>query len=508
MKKKYSFISLCLLAFVIYSCKQTASPEEGPVATEFLDTLTEEELLQQEIETMPEWDTLDEMLGLGKVEFGDLDSMYHRRKIRALVPYSKTFYYIDGKLRRGASFDVLTIFEKELNRRKFSKLAPINIVFIPVNRDQIIPLLEQGYGDIAVGGLIVTPEREEKVDFSDPVISGLKEIVVANHEAPKLNSILDLSGKEVYVHQTSGYFNSLTHLNDSLQNIGLEPVKIKAVRPYLEDEDILEMVNSGLIQYTIMVEDMAAHWSEALPEITIYHDLVLEKNVTTAWAFRKDCPQLKTEINHFIRHHKKGSLHGNILYKRYFGKPAEVKKAKSEEAMERLLATESLFKKYGEEYELDWLLLVAQGYQESGLNQNLRSRAGAVGIMQIKPSTAAWKPIGIKNVYNVDNNIHASAKYTRYIIDTYFSDSLMDPLNRHLFALAAYNAGPARVAGLRRRAAAQGLNPNVWFGNVELMAARSIGRETPQYVSNIYKYYASFRQLQRYEELSGKHVIP
>jgi membrane-bound lytic murein transglycosylase MltF len=118
---------------------------------------------------------------------------------------------------------------------------------------------------------------------------------------------------------------------------------------------------------------------------------------------------------------------------------------------------------------------------------------GAVGIMQILPSTAADKNVGIPDIKELENNIHAGIKYLRFLRDRYFSDPAMDLLNQNLFAFAAYNAGPAKISRLRNRAKKAGFDPNVWFGNVEILAAKKIGRETVQYVSNIYKYYVAYR---------------
>ena len=181
-----------------------------------------------------------------------------------------------------------------------------------------------------------------------------------------------------------------------------------------------------------------------------------------------------------------------------------MRNAFSREDRARFKATRDYFIKYGQQYELDWLMLAAQGYQESRLNPNLVSPAGAVGIMQIKPSTARDPNVGINDVRPLENNIHAGAKYLRFLIDQYFVSPDIDSLNAGLFAMAAYNAGPQRIIRLQKEAADNGLDPTVWFDNVELLAARDIGRETVQYVSNIYKYYTSYRSLARYVEQTGK----
>jgi membrane-bound lytic murein transglycosylase MltF len=114
--------------------------------------------------------------------------------------------------------------------------------------------------------------------------------------------------------------------------------------------------------------------------------------------------------------------------------------------------------------------------------------------MQLMPATGKQMQVG--DITDLDANIHGGVKYVRFMVDTYYKDEPMDDLNKVLFAFASYNAGPERIRGLRRQAAALNLNPNVWFDNVERVAAVHIGRETVQYVSNIYKYYIAYSLVQ------------
>jgi membrane-bound lytic murein transglycosylase MltF len=214
-----------------------------------------------------------------------------------------------------------------------------------------------------------------------------------------------------------------------------------------------------------------------------------------AWAFRQDSPKLKAVVNEFVKDHKKGTLMGNILLKRYLRDNKYVKNSTTQKEMDRFRSMVTLFEKYADQYDFDYLMVGAQAYQESGLDQSKRSPAGAVGVMQLLPATAADPNVGIADIEKLDKNIHAGTKYLRFIVDRYFKDEQMDDVNKMLFAFASYNAGPARVSGLRDKAAKMGLDPNVWFHNVEVVAAKEIGRETVQYVSNIYKYYIVYRRL-------------
>jgi membrane-bound lytic murein transglycosylase MltF len=297
-------------------------------------------------------------------------------------------------------------------------------------------------------------------------------------------------------------------LSDSLQSLGLKPIHIEPVDPYLEVEDLLEMVSSGGIPFTAMMEDAARLWSNVLDSLSLYGEFPISQNVSFAWAFRKESPQLKKYANEFLKQNRKGSLLGNMLYNKYVKKDQSINNKYSSTTLAQVRSLEVLFKAQAEKYNLDWLLLVAQGYQESKLNQKLVSRAGAVGIMQVKPSTAAGKPINIKNVYTAENNVEAGAKYLRYVIDQFFDDEGIDHFNRELMALASYNAGPNRIALLRKKTLLAGLDPNIWFDNVEIIAAREIGRETVQYVSNIYKFYSSYKYLREYSKKRGKTVLP
>jgi membrane-bound lytic murein transglycosylase MltF len=190
---------------------------------------------------------------------------------------------------------------------------------------------------------------------------------------------------------------------------------------------------------------------------------------------------------------KAGTMFGNVMLQRYLQNTKWVKDATSPEELRKFQEYVQYFKTYGAEYDFDYLMLVAQGYEESGLNQALKNPSGAIGIMQVIPKYAAGPPISIPNVDIAEGNIHASAKMMRNIADTYFKDDKLDPLNKTLMVFASYNAGPNRIAGLRKRASSEGLDPNRWFGNVEFAVAKEVGQETVQYVSNIYKYYVAYK---------------
>jgi membrane-bound lytic murein transglycosylase MltF len=473
----------------ISACKQSPSssgtapsaPDAGVAAAEPAGVVPLEDLQTAEL------------LQLNVPLKGDFDQMQSRRFVRALVPYSRTFYFLDGPHQRGLAYESLAAFEKSLAKRAPRGVAPTKIVIIPTSRERLLPALAEGYGDVAVGGFTITEARRTHVDFSDPTADGIRSVVVTGPDVPPLTRLEDLSGREVSVRRTSSYYEDLAHLNERLVRDGHKPDVIRPADEMLEDEDLIEMTDAGIVPITIARDITAKLWAQLYDRITVHTDLALRTDGQTAWALRKDTPVFRSVVNDFVKGHRAGTLFGNMMIRKYFGDAGRLKNPTTERELQKFRKFAAAMKKYGKQYDLDWLLVIAQGYQESQLDQARRSPAGAIGVMQIKPSTAADKNVGIPDVTTADNNIHAGVKYMRFMLNRYYKDAPMDSLNKGLFALASYNAGPARVAGLRSKAQSMGLNPNVWFREVEIVAAKDIGRETVDYVSNIYKYYTAYK---------------
>lgn len=277
------------------------------------------------------------------------------------------------------------------------------------------------------------------------------------------------------------------------------------VSEWVEDFGLLELVNAGVAPMTIVDSHKARFWGQFFENLDVREDLALRRGGEIAWAIRKSSPQLKQELNAFVRKHRKGTLFGNVVYKRYLEDNRWVANTLDAQGQLRFHELEKLFQRYGAQYDLDWLLLAAQAYQESGLDQSRRSRAGAIGVMQLLPATA--REVGFPDIDDVENNIHAGVRYLRRVMDHYLADQDIDPAQRQLLALAAYNAGPTRIRRLRGKAEAAGLDPNVWFQNMEVVAARHIGAEPVRYVSNIVKYYVAYHLLAQRAEL-GQSPTP
>ncbi len=432
----------------------------------------------------------------------DLSGMRETRVLRALVVPNKTNYFFDGAVQRGISYEALQKFEEHLNVGS-AHHEKLHILYIPVRRDQLIPALVEGRGDLAVANLTINEERAARVDFSTPLMKNVKELIVTHSSTPELNALEDLAGRQVHVRRSSSYYPSLVKLNGELRASGLPYMQLVIADEKLEDEDLLEMVNAGLIPAIAIDSHTADFWEQVFANIRAQRKLVLADGGEIAWAFRKNSPELEQAVNEFVRGIRKGTLLGNILLKRYLKNTSYVTNALASKEMKKFEATSELFRSYANQYEFDWLMLIAQGYQESRLDQSTRSHAGAVGIMQLLPSTAADKNVAIDDIHQVENNIHAGAKYMRFLRNRYFSDSDMDEMEQTLFSFAAYNAGPARITKLRSEAAKLGLDPDLWFDNVEVVAAKRIGRETVQYVANIYKYWAAYKLAEELGDLEG-----
>jgi len=424
---------------------------------------------------------------------GDLDELKKKGVVRVLVAVSRTNFFFEAGERRGFEYELLQAWEKQLNTGVGRETERTKLVYIPTPFHRLLEDLADGRGDVAAAGLTVTEERLELADFTTPYIPKVSEVVVTHSGVGEIAGLEELGQCEFYVRPGSSYVNHLEALNERLKGQKLKKVKIREADRNLATEDILELVNAGVVNYTVADRHIAELWSEVLPDIRVHDGLVVHEGGGIAWAVRKQCPKLLASLDGFAKKSRKGSLLGNMLFKRYYQKAEWIRNPASAGERAKLDKLIDLFRKYGEQYEFDWLALAAQAFQESGLDHSRRSRAGAVGIMQIKPSTAAGKEVGIPDVSGLENNIHAGTKYLAYLRDRYFSDPAIDPAARVDFAWAAYNAGPANIAKARRIAEQRGLDPNRWFFNVEDVVAERVGREPVRYVANVNKYYVAYR---------------
>ena len=427
---------------------------------------------------------------------GDLTAMVERRIVRVLTVYGPGRYYLDDGA-KGVTAEYATRLEKVINEAYDTGHLKVVVFVLPVARDELFPALTSGRGDIIMAGTTITDERKEEVAFTIPSSKPLKEILITGPSAPTISSLDDLSGKSVYLRPSSSYAESVSELNERLAAKGKPPVTIEPMSELLEDEDLIEMVNAGLLPWTIVDSYKPAQWHGVFTQLKVRNDLIFREGARLGWAVRKDNPKLKAFLNNFLGDNREGTLFGNILKNRYVRDFDWAANANAESELQRYRDLEALFRRHGVSYGIDPALLAAQGFQESRLDQSVRSRAGAIGVMQLLPSTAADRNVDIPDIHEVDPNIEAGAKYLAFLKRRYFSHPDIDSLNGSLMALAAYNAGPAKVRRLQEAARTRGYDPYRWFDNVEVMAAEQIGRETVQYVSNIFKYYLTYQMINR-----------
>lgn len=438
---------------------------------------------------------------------GDLEGITERGFIRILTVHNPLFFTFDKMETRGIAPDVARQFEEHL-AKEIGRVRSPSVVLIPVARDELLSGLIEGRGDIAMGNLTITPERQAQVDFSLPLYPNVDELVVTGPAAPGISSFDDLVETGLYVRASSSYFEHMRSVNAEREQQGKKPIPITPADEYLEDYDLLDMLNAGVLKAIVVDSHKAAFWEQIFKDIVVHRDLAVHSGNQIACAIRKNSPKLLASINTFAKTMKKGTLLGNMMLKRYLGNTEWIENALAGEDRQRYESTVEIIKRYAGQYEFDWLMIAAQAYQESRFDQSKLSSAGAVGIMQVLPSTAADPTVGIPDISSAENNIHAGVKYLRWLRDSFYSEEEISDLDRILFSFAAYNAGPGNMNRARKRADKLGFDPNRWFGNVEIGMYRAVSGEPASYVRNIYKYYVMYRGLEetrreRKEALEG-----
>ena len=414
------------------------------------------------------------------------------RVIRILVHYSRSKFFVASGEPRGYEYALFREFEAFHNQRRKKRELKVSLVFVPVRFDELIPMLIAGQGDIAAGLLTMTGTRAQQVTFTQPYLRGVSEVVVAHAAAPAVESLEALSGRKVHVLRGSSFAASLKALNGRLAKERRRPVEVVEMPSSASTEDLLEMVNAGLLDYTVADDHVANLWAKVLPNLRIEEPRLSEGN-SIAWAVRRDNPRLLAALNEFItagkNHLPKRAAELHALYFRDY---KVLRNNLDPDVVGRKKALAPHFRAAGKRHDLDWLFIMAQGFQESALDQSKRSPAGAVGVMQVLPQTG--REMGYRDIArSARSNIEAGTKYMRFLMDRYFDAPEMPQEVRFDFALASYNAGPARIRQMRKLAAERGLDPNLWFGNVERVVLEKVGEEPVRYVANIHSYYMAYK---------------
>ena len=341
--------------------------------------------------------------------------MRERRQVRALVVQDRTGFFLDRGRPRGLQVELLEAWEDRLNKGAGRRERRVQVVYVPVPFDELVPGLLAGRGDIAAAGLTVTPERREEVAFSAPYLSDVDELFVASRSAKPIDGLDDLAGRRVHVPRATSFVGHLRAFSDELVGRGLRPLEIVEVDPRLDVEDLLEMVHAGIFELTVADEHVALLWARVLDGIVVREDLPLRDGGEIAWAIRPESRELRASLDAFVKENRRGSLLGNVLFRRYFADTRWIRNPVDADGLASFDRYGPLFRRYADQYGFDWVTIAAVAFQESGLRHDLASPRGAVGLMQVLPSTAA--DIGFANPRDVEQNVHAGVKYLALLRD-------------------------------------------------------------------------------------------
>ncbi|MEQ8349274.1 MAG: transporter substrate-binding domain-containing protein [Sneathiellaceae bacterium] len=424
---------------------------------------------------------------------GDFEAMLKRGLIRVAIPVGLSTYYLDGATQHGMTYDLVRAFRKHLHKTLGRRARNLTVAVLPARLDQVFPMVRDGRADIAAGRLTVTQARKAEVAFSLPFRSDIEELVVSTPGSKAIDSLDGLVGVSIHVKKSSSFWGTLERINAHRRAAGKAELTVTAADERLRTEDLLELVGAGTLQATVADSPVADLFARVFPKAVVQRAVPLAKGESYAWAFRKGDTKLARAVDGFARTARKGSRLGNILISRYFGHSGWIGNALAPAGKAKFERMSGLFQEMAGRYDFDWLMVIAQGYQESRLDQSKRSAAGAVGVMQLLPATARSPAVGIPDIAKLDKNVHAGTKYLHYLRATYLDEAAIDEPARTYFSFAAYNAGPGNLAKARRRAKRLGLDPDLWFDNVEIAMAQAVSRQPVVYVRNILKYYTAYK---------------
>jgi len=423
----------------------------------------------------------------------DLPGILDRGVLRVLTTYSPSnFFIVDGRP-QGFEYQLLKEYARSLESRMKGRTIPFIVQFIPLLPEELVPALLQGHGDIVANDLHIEETDGTGAVFTSPYLGGVNVRLVSHRNVSPLRSLESLSGQEVVVPSHHGYRKEVSRLNHRLALQGLAHVNIKMADPGLTVEDVLDLVNAGVYGLTVADSHLAQLWAKAFPNLRIHKDIAVSSARNVGWLVRSGNDELKSSLDAFIGDHKKGTRIGNIYFRKYFERGLCLKGCLTTEHQHRFAGYRGLFEKFGRKYGLDWLLLAAQAYQESELRHDRVSEDGATGLMQVMPALARDKRLGGFDLQDVEQNVHAGARYMKHLLGVYFNGDDLEGQERLRFALAAYNAGPNAIEKARRKTGDMGLDPGKWYGHVEKGTRQLLGLEPVRYVSSINKLYVAYK---------------
>jgi len=296
MKALAGILAVLLLAA---ACSPQGSPDSRPPGDDALpEQSVETEDAQPEspdptvpVDSLPSLEDLlpEQFDVLTRPWHGDLDGMAERRAIRVLVVSGGPQFFYDRGKPRGITAELLDKFRQSVNEKLHRGLDAVEIIPMPVSRDRLIPALLAGKADLIAADMTITGRRSEEVDFSTPMARNIDEVLVFKSGASQgIDSLDNLAGQVVYVRKSSSYFEHLTTINENFAERGLDIIQIQAANELLRTQDIVEMLNAGLINATVLDSFRAKYWKQVFPDIEVREDIAVSTSTDIAWAFRKN----------------------------------------------------------------------------------------------------------------------------------------------------------------------------------------------------------------------------
>lgn len=421
-------------------------------------------------------------------EVRDLSKIRSSGVLRVLVNQSRNS---SGEVKGqaiGQEYHRLKAFEQYLNRNAHDG-RPLTLKIIPKAKDQLLAALQRGEGDLVVPGELISARSGQDVSPSVAIRAGVPLLLVTRQGNKRYQRIEQLAGRALALPAGSAAAEALEEINQHLALRKLAPISVEWVDPSLAVEDVLEMVEAGIFDYTAVELPIAERWQKVMPKLRIERQLMLSDKGDINWFVRPDAPILRNAIDRFLSGYS-SPTDQDVAFQRIYRRLYKVHDPLSRGDRQRLEKVRPVLQRFGDEQNIDWLALAALAFKESTLNPGARGTGGATGLMQITP--AAARSVGISNVQGLEGNVQASAKYLAKIRRGFFSSAQINERERMAFVLAAYNLGPQRVQGFRAEARRRGLNPNQWFFQVERIAMEQVGMGVVSYVNAVNKYYLAY----------------
>ena len=424
---------------------------------------------------------------------GSYSEMIGRGEIRMAVPYNRTIYINEKGVPRGLSVEVSKGFARWVNTKYAGQLkgGSVSIKLVPTVAPELLNSLSSGRADIAIGDIgLYEPIPNSQQFIVNHASKEGQEVLLTGPGSPPLKKMADLSGQTVYGSRNTNFQKTFSALNKELKRNGKLLINLASPLGDLDDEDLLEMLNSGLISYVTVADWKFKLWQSIYKNITVHADLSVQDSGWVGWVVRSTNRDLNDDLIDFYESDdfvKSLSAFRQDDYKQHL---KGLKDPMDKTVWTRFESMRPLFNRFGAQYKLSPLILASLGFQETLLNQSAVSAVGAIGVMQLMPATGM--SLGVGDIHLLEPNLHGGADYMNQLISKYFPDVQFEGNNRSLFAVASYNIGPNNVAKARERAKDIGFDPNRWFGNVEFTATEHMGYEPMIYVRNVYKYYISY----------------